>query len=243
MKIKAALTKILTNKLVLHVVFFIAFINIITYVVMGNIDAVIYFILLGVLIGNFSKNMIIVLGVPVILVNLFVISKHRRVEGFTDASGNGSSSKKGSSSNGTPSTSSTSQDPIIPSDEPNNPLLESTSSSSSSSSSSGPSESFEVGRDKKKGGYDIDYAATIEDAYDELNKVIGGDGIKKLTQDTQGLMNQQLQLAEAMKGMGPLIKGMAPIMKQAEGLLGGMKENGGLEGIAAMAKKFTDASK
>jgi hypothetical protein len=241
MKIKPALMKILTNKLVLHVVFFIAFINIITYVVMGNIDAVIYFIILGVLIGNFSKNMIIVLGVPVILVNLFVISKHRRVEGFTDASGNGSSSKKGSSSSSAPSTSSTSQDPIVPSDEPNNPLLE--NPSSSSSSSSGPSESFEVGRDKKKGGYDIDYAATIEDAYDELNKVIGGDGIKKLTQDTQGLMNQQLQLAEAMKGMGPLIKGMAPIMKQAEGLLGGMKENGGLEGIAAMAKKFTDASK
>ena len=230
MKIKAALSKILTNKLVLHVVFFIAFINIITYVVMGNIDAVVYFILLGVLIGNFSKNMIIVLGVPVILVNLFVISKHRRVEGFTDGSKNGSSSKKGS----TPSTSSTSQEPIIPSDEPNSPSAE---------AASGPSESFEVGRDKKKGGYDIDYAATIEDAYDELNKVIGGDGIKKLTQDTQGLMNQQLQLAEAMKGMGPLIKGMAPIMKQAEGLLGGMKDNGGLEGIAAMAKKFTDASK
>ena len=75
MKIKPALMKILTNKLVLHVVFFIAFINIITYVVMGNIDAVIYFIILGVLIGNFSKNMIIVLGVPVILVNLFLITR------------------------------------------------------------------------------------------------------------------------------------------------------------------------
>jgi hypothetical protein len=232
MKIKAALSKILTNKFVLHVVFFIAFINIITYIVMGNINAVIYFILLGVLIGNFSKNMIIVLGVPVILVNLFVISNHSKVEGFTDGSGNDSSGKKGSSDKLPPTTSSTNQDPIIPSDEPNDP-----------SPTSGPSESFEVGRDKKKGGYDIDYAATIEDAYDELNKVIGGDGIKKLTQDTQGLMNQQLQLAEAMKGMGPLIKGMAPIMKQAEGLLGGMKENGGLDGIAAMAKKFTDASK
>jgi hypothetical protein len=233
MKIKSALSKILTNKVVLHVVFFIAFINIMTYVVMGNIDAVIYFLLLGVLIGNFSKNMIIVLGVPVILVNLFVISKHTRVEGFTDGSENSGTSKKGSSRNGTPSTSSTSHEPIIPADEPNSPSAE---------AASGPSESFEVGRDKKKGGYDIDYAATIEDAYDELNKVIGGDGIKKLTQDTQGLMNQQLQLAEAMKGMGPLIKGMAPIMKQAEGLLGGMKDNGGLEGIAAMAKKFTDAS-
>jgi hypothetical protein len=222
MKIKPALMKILTNKLVLHVVFFIAFINIITYVVMGNIDAVIYFIILGVLIGNFSKNMIIVLGVPVILVNLFVISKHSRVEGF-----------KGRPGRRAPP--STSQDAIIPADEPNSPSVETTIS--------GPSESFEVGRDKKKGGYDIDYAATIEDAYDELNKVIGGDGIKKLTQDTQGLMNQQLQLAEAMKGMGPLIQGMAPMMKQAQGLLGGLKGEGGLDSISAIAKQFTDAAK
>ena len=35
----------------------------------------------------------------------------------------------------------------------------------------------------------------------DLNKIIGGDGIKRLTDDTQKLMNQQLQLAEAMKNM------------------------------------------
>lgn len=229
MKLKAALSKFLTNKIVLHIVFFIAFINIMSYIIMGNIDAVVYFLLLGLLIGNFSKNMIIVLGVPIILVNLFVISKSKMSEGFEGGSSDSSNNKNKKTN--TPSTSS-SEMPVIPSDEPN-----------SNEAPSSPSESFEVGRDKKKGGYDIDYASTIEDAYDELNKVIGGDGIKKLTQDTQGLMNQQLQLAEAMKGMGPLIKGMAPIMKQAEGLLGGMKGNGGLEGIAAMAKKFTDASK
>lgn len=230
MKLKATLSKILNNKILLHVIFLIAFINVMSYIIMGNIDAVVYFLLLGLLIGNFSKNMIIVLGIPVILVNLFVISKSKTTEGFSDDSSNSSSNKNKKSR-----TSSTSSEmPVIPSDEPNSNINENPST---------PNESFEVGRDKKKGGYDIDYASTIEDAYDELNKVIGGDGIKKLTQDTQGLMNQQLQLAEAMKGMGPLIKGMAPIMKQAEGLLGGMKGNGGLEGIAAMAKKFTDASK
>ena len=55
-------------------------------------------------------------------------------------------------------------------------------------------ESFEVGRAKRGGGYNIDYASTIEDAYDELNKIIGGDGIQKLTGDTQNLMKQQMQL-------------------------------------------------
>jgi len=236
MKFKTEMTKILTNKYVLHIVFFIALINMLFYIITGNIDAVVYFILLGLLVGNFSKNMIIVLGVPVILVTLFVMTKnrHNSREGFEEGSKDKPelpNSKKPSSKPTPPSSSD--KLPSVPLDEPN----------SNYAQPSKPSEPFEVGRDKKKGGYDIDYAATIEDAYDELNKVIGGDGIKKLTQDTQGLMNQQLQLAEAMKGMGPLIKGLAPIMKQAEGLLGGMKENGGLESIAAMAKKFSGDSK
>jgi hypothetical protein len=89
-------------------------------------------------------------------------------------------------------------------------------------------ESFEVGRSKKNSsGYNIDYASTIEDAYDQLNSILGSDGIKQLTNDTQGLMKQQMQLAESMKEMGPMIAGMAPLMTQAKGLLRGF---GGLGG-------------
>ena len=75
--------------------------------------------------------------------------------------------------------------------------------------------------------------------YDELNKILGSDGIKRLTNDTQNLMKQQLQLAESMKGMQPLIAGMAPIMQQAQGLLQGMGDNGNLGNLADIAKKFT----
>ena len=105
-------------------------------------------------------------------------------------------------------------------------------------------ESFEVGRNKK-GKYDIDYASTIEDAYDELNKIIGGDGIKKLTGDTQNLMKQQMQLAEAMKSMGPLIEQMGPLMQsvgpmleQAKGIMGSSSN-----GIADLAKNFSAGAK
>ena len=104
-------------------------------------------------------------------------------------------------------------------------------------------ESFEVGRSKKRsgGGYKVDYASTVEDAYDELNKIIGGDGIKRLTSDTQNLMKQQLQLAEAMKGMGPLIQNMAPLMEQAQGLMNGMGSGkDGLGDIMKMAQQFTN---
>ena len=73
----------------------------------------------------------------------------------------------------------------------------------------------------------IDYASTVEDAYDDLNKILGGDGIKKLTDDTQKLMKQQMQLADAMKSMTPL-------MEQAQGLLKGfdLKSLSGLAGLS-----------
>jgi hypothetical protein len=83
-------------------------------------------------------------------------------------------------------------------------------------------EPFEVGRKKNKGSYNIDYASTVEDAYDELNKIIGSDGIKRLTQDTQGLMKQQLQLTEAMSEMQPMIDQMGPLMDRVQTMMGGL---------------------
>jgi len=34
----------------------------------------------------------------------------------------------------------------------------------------------------------IDYASTVEDAYDDLNKILGSDGMQRLTNDTHKLM-------------------------------------------------------
>ena len=114
-----------------------------------------------------------------------------------------------------------------------------TSDSDIVSADAAKKEDFEVGR-RKNGASKIDYASTIEDAYDDLNKILGSDGIKRLTDDTQGLMKQQLQLAESMKSMAPLIQGMAPMMKQAQEMLSGMGEGSqGLGGIMDIAKKLT----
>jgi hypothetical protein len=112
-------------------------------------------------------------------------------------------------------------------------------SNTSESSVNSGDESFEVGRSKKNSqGYNIDYASTVEDAYDELNKILGSDGIKRLTSDTQNLMKQQLQLAESMKSMQPLIAGMAPIMEQAKGLLGNIGDTGNLGNLSKIEIKF-----
>ena len=51
----------------------------------------------------------------------------------------------------------------------------------------------------------IDYASTLEDAYDNLDKILGSGGMQNLSNDTEKLMNQQKKLFEAMNTMLPLV--------------------------------------
>jgi predicted membrane protein len=234
MKIKATISKLLTSSILLRTVFVLALFNIIGYLVYRNYHAVIFFFLVAGLIKYFSNNMILILGIPLFVVNLFVLGKVTK-EGMENSKSNESSNESSSqdaSSN------------MIKNAIKNKMNNDASNNDTSSSNNKKNEEPFEVGRNKK-GKSDIDYASTIEDAYDELNNIIGGDGIKKLTGDTQNLMKQQLQLAEAMKSMGPLVEQMGPLMQsvgpmleQAKGMMGTGSNN-----IADLAKNFTAGSK
>jgi hypothetical protein len=73
----------------------------------------------------------------------------------------------------------------------------------------------------------IDYASTLEGAYDNLDKILGSDGINRLTGDTQKLMVQQQKLFDTMEGMLPMIN-------QAKEMMNGidMTQLGGLADMA-----------
>lgn len=77
MKLKSKFEKILSNKTLLNVVMIITFFNLIGYVMLQKTIAIVYFILIGLLTSFFSKNMTIVLGIPLILVNLFVANSNK----------------------------------------------------------------------------------------------------------------------------------------------------------------------
>ena len=63
---------------------------------------------------------------------------------------------------------------------------------------------------------------TVENAYDNLNKILGSDSMSRLTEDTKQLMTQQQQLAESMKSMEPLINNISPLLSQTKEMLGNM---------------------
>lgn len=262
MNLKSSFLKFITNKTILNIIIVISVLNIVGYIALGNINAVFYFILLGLLVGNFSKNLTVTLIVPLILVNLFVAQK-RYVEGFaSDGSGNQmdasnnpikvNSADLNSAVNDINKSQTdlktavnkinqSQQDPKSKQGLPITPIDDTSATANTSQSNVATEESFEVGRGKRRGGYDIDYASTVEEAYNELNKVIGSDGIKQLTSDTQNLMKQQLQLADAMNSMTPLIQTMAPLLKQAQGLFGNLGgENAG--NLGNIAKQLTSGN-
>lgn len=86
----------------------------------------------------------------------------------------------------------------------------------------------------------INYADTIENAYSNLNKIIGSDGIKNLTFDTQNLLAEQMKLAESMKNMEPLINGFGPILDKAHGLLGNINDKtNNKNNSKSLAKNFS----
>ena len=65
--------KILTNKLVLYVTFFIALATIFRFLVSNNCAAILFFILLSLLTTYFSKNMIVILGCAIIGTNILAL--------------------------------------------------------------------------------------------------------------------------------------------------------------------------
>ncbi len=65
--IKRTIDKLLKSVYFLYIIVAVAFLNIIGYLSMGDINSVIIFSLLGMITYVYSKNMIIVLGVPVLL--------------------------------------------------------------------------------------------------------------------------------------------------------------------------------
>jgi hypothetical protein len=171
---------------------------------------------------NFTKNMIIVLGIALIVTNIFTVGNGVK-EGFKKRDKHG---KKGE------------YDTIEEDEESNDNehLLHSSSSTSEHNEKdkddgdNGIEESPKLDNAPKtepmhlmKKKNRIDYASTINDAYGDLSNILNSDGIKNLTNDTKSLMDQQLQLASAMKNM-------APLMESAQSMLKGFD----LKGLSSM---------
>ena len=205
--VKKLINGLLHNKLVLYATAIFTLVNIFGYMMMNCTYTIAFFALTAFVTSMFTKNMIIILGGSLAITNTFMVCKVVK-ENFADGSVEGfkgKGKKEGME-----------EDKKEGMKEGNE---EDTKKAVTEGDNKKP-ENMTVGYKKDNR---LDYAATVEEAYDDLDKILGADGIKNLTNDTEKLVKQQQQLAGLMKNMGPMV-GQVKEMMQSMGGSEGMQQ-------------------
>ena len=196
---------LLRSKLVLYATVIFTLLNVLGYMMNKCNYTVAFFILTAFVTSLFTKNMILVLGGSIALTNTFMICKVVK-EKFTGGyEVEGMKNKKEGMKEG----------------KENKEEKEEVKDGKENHDE----EEFTGFR---KNNNQLDYAATVENAYGDLDKILGSDGIKNLTRDTERLMKEQQKLGKVMENMGPMVGQVKEMMKS----MGGSK---GMEAMMAKA--------
>jgi hypothetical protein len=247
-KLKQTMTNtantIIHSKLVMNIMIVICLLNLIGYIMMRRYNAIILGLLAGVIITRFSKNKTVIMMATLCIVNFFITGsivkegyrrrRRRRGRANNKRGRRGKRGKRGVkesfTNEGDENEDDYEEDDYEDEEEMNEEEMnddEEEDEEESDFSETTEMDAFENGTiSSKKADKTIDYAATVETAYDDLNNILGGEGIKNLTNDTQNLVSQQKQLSEAMQGMEPLIKNFGPLMNQATKMMKTMGNSG-----------------
>lgn len=235
MKFASEASKLLTNKYVLYAVVFIAVANVLGYLVTNKVNAVVFFGLIAFLTSNFSKNMVVILLVALFATNLLMSNKTAR-EGLENMGPEGAEKKVEEEM--IKEVMDKEQEVMVKEPVVMKPVVKPKEEMESKKEKFGNKHASKLSNAapfNSDGGSRIDYNSTIEGAYDNLDKILGGEGITKLTGDTQKLMQQQQKLFESMQSMAPMIE-------NAKGMLQGFNPED-LKGLAGIASSLTGGSK
>tara|TARA_Y100000780_G_C13691283_1_gene419658 strand:+ start:4434 stop:5060 length:627 start_codon:yes stop_codon:yes gene_type:complete len=175
---------------------FLAVTNIIGLLSVNDTTSASFMIIFGLLTSFFTKNMIVILGVSLLFTNVFFMYG-RKIEGFDkkddEETKDGKKNKKDKYKKGKKKTveDESQKDGFGQRNVP------------SSTPASAPSAEFE---EDEEIGSRVDYAATMEQAYDNLQGILGNGGMEKLTTETKGLIDQQKNLMKTLNDMQPMMK-------------------------------------
>ena len=267
--------KLLTNKYFLYFIAFLAASNVIGYLAVNKVNAVIFFVLICILSYNFSKNMAVVLIIAIIATNLLMVNKSMR-EGFTEGEENMDTSATDTSATDATDTSATDTTttddsasatarpaPIkqaaqklkakLPAEQQAkintavaNAKANAQATKATATGTTTTTEEEVEGFSASGSGYNgtkrgaiggpakasrIDYSTTLEQAYDNLEKMLGSDGLNNLSADTNKLMSQQQKLFSTVDKMLPMID-------KAQGMLQGLDMDK-INSLVGMTEKFS----
>lgn len=231
MKLPKVVETMLNDKNVLYIVAFLAIMNFFGYIILRDSYALLIFLSIGFISTYFSKNMTVVLLSTLLLTNFItVLSKNFIInkEGF-DATATDSAKDSAKDATATDAAKDATKDAtdvkkpaITGAGGALNKASKKVAASASSTAAAVQKPNGEKNTTKEPmtelspASLDdeddlpvnnrVDYAKTLEKAYDNLENLVGKDGVNGLTSQTNVLMDQQQKLMENMKSMEPLLK-------------------------------------
>lgn len=210
---KFDIKSLLRDKNVLYIVAFLAATNVLSYLMAGNYESIVFFGVVGYLATYYSKNMIVILLISMLATNLILGTRmlKRNVEAMDNKR----------------------KEEVKEEEEtPSHPFSGDSSPGKITSEQMLSNKNAKATKPKEKMQPNIDYAATLEQAYDNLDNLIGQDGIKKMGEQTERLATKQKELMQN-------IEAMAPMLQKA----GSMLESLPLDGLGNLQNTVNNALK
>ena len=211
------------DKRVLYIVLFLAVTNLFGFLMARNFNAVVVFLLVGFIATYFSRNMIVVLMVAMVVTN--IISGVKMIK-------EGMEGMEGMENN--------EEDKDKKEDEENGDDKEKKEKKQGMTTLSPASLDEDNDFSKKlKKKPKVDYAGTLEAAYDNLDNLLSSDALKNMTNDTQ-------RLAEKQKALMGNIKKLEPMMQKAGAMLEGLDMQGMqgmIQSLSSNMGMFSDKDK
>ena len=174
---------LLKDKNVLRVVALLSVLNLIGYLMTRNLDAVAFFAIVGFLTTYFSKNMIVVLLVAMVLTNFFAMGR-----------------KTGNMLEG----------------------MKSSRKTTAGMKKNVKAASAEIDNEEGTGRVgELDHAATVEAAHENLANFLDNDGISAMANKTEaltGLMDKQEKLMANVQNLGPVMEKMEGMINKMGGM-------------------------
>ena len=195
------------DKRVLYIVLFLAVTNLVGFLMARNFNAVVIFLLVGFITTYFSRNMIVVMLVAMVVTNILSGVKIIK-EGMENKEEEKNEDSEKSEDNSS----------------------EDKEEKKQGMTTLSPASLDDEKKTKKKPK--VDYAGTLEAAYDNLDNLLSSDALKNMTDDTQ-------RLAEKQKVLMGNIKKLEPMMQKAGAMLEGLDMQGMQGMIQSLSKNMS----
>jgi hypothetical protein len=221
--------KIFTNKITLIIVAAIAFLSLYRYIMLYEFSAVLLFFIVGAIAYSFTKNMIVVLGTSFLAT--LIVELFKGLFGFKEGLESGTDSKTDSKTDSNTDSKTEKTDDML---ETAKRLTKSAMTSEdkesneeapkgkASSKESNTDESSKTTKDsyqnqialnpglynmpnKEQMTKQLGKASETEQAYDNLEKIMGSKQIQSMSSDTKDLIRQQNDLIKQLKSMTPAL--------------------------------------